>query len=348
MTPPGGKKEFFHQEAGEKGRIVANDAVFFQEIVGKKTNLPFEDFVAIDNNGLGALGAIAAAHIPGNAFAIGDNRVDDAAGNVVIDGAEMVAEGVASGLAGLSHEVGNVGARGLGAKDGPCDFRDKKIGNDAGVERAGAHENEVRLLNGFDGRGKRADTARIQFQFANRKPAARDAGFTVDALAIAEGCDEMHVGNGGRKDAPADGEDFAGNPHGFSEVTGDMGQGSEEEIAEIVAAEAPAGMKTILEETAEKGFVLGEGDHAVADVTGRKHAIFAAEPAGTATVIGNRDDGGEVGDRALGGRVLVAASNDKFLQAAEERGEAGTTAKSNNAQAARRVFFRSRSLHVKL
>jgi hypothetical protein len=57
-------------------------------------------------------------------------------------------------------------------------------------------------------------------------------------------------------------------------------------------------VEAVLEEACEQELVLGERDHAVADVSGREHVEFFAETAGGATVIGDGDDGGKVADEA--------------------------------------------------
>jgi hypothetical protein len=135
----------------------------------------------------------------------------------------------------------------------------------------------------------------------------------------------VDVGKSGGKDAAADGEDFAADANGFGEIAGDVRERGKEKIAEIVAGEAAANMKTVLEEAAEKGFVLGKSDHAVADVAGRENTILAAQAAGTAAVIGDGDDGGEIGDGAIAAGVVIGAADDVFFQAAEEGGEAGAS-----------------------
>ena len=99
-----------------------------------------------------------------------------------------------------------------------------------------------------------------------------------------------------------------------------------------------AGFEAVLEEAAEQGFVFGEGDHAVADVAGREDAVFAAQAAGGAAVVGDGDDGDEVGDGALGGGVIVAAANAVFFEAAQEGGEAGATTEGHDAEAAAEDF----------
>jgi hypothetical protein len=92
--------------------------------------------------------------------------------------------------------------------------------------------------------------------------------------------------------------------------------------------------------------VLGEGNHAVADVAWREHVEVFAESAGGAAVVGYRDDGGqvanEVGTIAVqgggyrGGSVCRTAGTDwgrdVVLEASEESGEAGASSDSDDAE----------------
>ena len=57
----------------------------------------------------------------------------------------------------------------------------------------------------------------------------------MDDFAVFEGGDEVDVGKRGGEDAAADGQDFAADADGFGEVSGDVGEGGEEEVAEVVA-----------------------------------------------------------------------------------------------------------------
>jgi len=158
----------------------------------------------------------------------------------------------------------------------------------------------------------------------------------VNGAAVFERGNEVNVRKRGRKDAAANSEHFAADADGFGEIAGDVGERGEEKIAEIVADEAVAGMKTVLEKAAEKGFVFRKSHHAVANVARREDAILAAKAARTAAVIGDRDDGGEIGDRTFGAGVLIGAADHVFFQAAEERGEAGAASESDYAEAAGR------------
>lgn len=304
------EQELFDEEPGEAFGIVTDDAVFFEQVVGHKLDLQFSNAFGVDANRLGTLRAVTLGNFLGDRSNISNNRIDHALLYVILDGANVLAEGVAGGFAGLSHEIGDVNAMGFGASDAFGNFRNQEIRNDAGVKRAGPHEDEVGLLDSLDRGGKRANPARGEFEPANGSGAARDIGFTLDTLAVRESSDEVNIGNGGRKDAAANGEDFARNAHGFGKIAGDMSESSEKKVAEVVPAEPAPGLKPILEETAEKSFVFGQRYHAVSNVAGRQNAIFAAQAAGTAPVVGDRDDCGKVSNGALGRWTLVGAANN--------------------------------------
>ena len=114
----------FEEEAGEAAGVVAEDAAFLEEIVEDDTEAEFLELGKINGHRFGALRAVAPGHIGRDGLAIGDNPIDDAARHVFLDGAEMIAEGVAGGFAGLGHQIGDVDARSFGIGDGGGDFRD--------------------------------------------------------------------------------------------------------------------------------------------------------------------------------------------------------------------------------
>ncbi len=326
-------EEFFEEEAGEAGGIVADDAVFFEEIVEDDAVAESLQSPQIDGDGIGAACAIALGHFGRNGLAIGYHPIDNAARRVMLDGAQMIGEGVAGGFAGLGHKIGDVHARRFRFGDGVCDVRYQQVGKDAGVERAGAEQNQIGFVDGFEGLGKRACGAREERELLDGLAAGGDAGLTVDAASIFESGNEGDVGDGRRKNLAADGENFAAEADGFGKITGDVGERCEEEIAEIVADEAAAGVEAILKETAEKSFVLRQGDHAIADVSGGQDAVFATQAAGTAAVIGYGDDSGEAGDGMVGVGGFVAAANDQLLQAAKNCREARAAAEGDDVEA---------------
>ena len=164
----------------------------------------------------------------------------------------------------------------------------------------------------------RANTARGKAEGLDGRAAGGDAGLAVNGAAVFEFGDEVDVRKRGREDAAANGEDFAADADGFGEIAGDVRERGEEKIAEIVADESAAGVEAVLKEAAEEGFIFRKRHHAIANVAGRKDAILAAQAAGAAAVIGDGDDGGEIGDGTFGAGALVDAADDEFLEAAKK------------------------------
>jgi hypothetical protein len=340
-------EEFFEEEAGEALGVVADDAVFLEEIVQNDAEAKFLEGGEVNGHGFGALGAVTAGDIGGDGLAIGNDPINDAVADVGLDGAEMVGKGIAGGFAGLGHEIGNVDARGFGFGDGAGNFRNQKIRQNAGVERTRAEEDQVGLLDGFDGFGKRADAARRKAEALDGRAAGSNAGFAVHGAAVFKFGDKVDVGKSRGEDAAANGEDSAADTDGFGEIAGNMGEGGEKEIAKIVADEPAAGVEAILKEAAEEGFIFRKSDHAIANVAGREDAIFAAEAAGTAAVIGDGDDGGKIGDGAFRAGLFAGAGDDEFLEAAEKSGEASAAAEGHDAEAAgESVWFGGTLFHA--
>src|SRR5947207_14276689 len=91
-------------------------------------------------------------------------------------------------------------------------------------------------------------------------------------------------------------------------------------------------MKTILKQPAEKGFILRESYHAVADIAGREDAVLAAQAAGAAAVIGDGNNGSEIGDGPFGGGTVVSAANHVFLEATKQRGKPGAASQGDDAE----------------
>ncbi len=88
--------------------------------------------------------------------------------------------------------------------------------------------------------------------------------------------------------------------------------------AEIVAAQSAAAGKAIVEKLGKKLFVLSERHQAVADIAGRKNAEIAPQPAGTAALVRDGDNGSE--PRNLGPKLGGACGFcDVVLETTENR-----------------------------
>lgn len=224
--------------------------MFFNEIAGDKVDFQFEDVLAIENNRFCSLCAVTTSNFWRDGLAIRDNRVNHGATNVLLDGTKMIAEGEICGFPRLGHEVGNVNARSFGPHDRARNFRNEQIGDHAGIERAGAKKDDVRLLDGLDSCGERTHTAWVQFNFVDRDMAARDASFPLHAFAVGESCNQMHVRKSGREDAATNGEDFSGYANGLGKVTSHVRKSGQKEVAEVVSAQSTADMKAVLKQAA--------------------------------------------------------------------------------------------------
>jgi len=186
-------EELFEEEAGKAAGVVAEDGVFLEKIVKDNAEAKPLEFGQIDRYRFSALGAVAPGHFGRNRLAIGNNPINDTMADVFLDGAEMIGESVAGSFAGLGHEIGDVHAGRLGLGDRAGDFGDQEIRKDAGVERTRTEEDQVGLLDGFDGLGERPHTARRELEFLDWRAAGGDAGFAVDDAAIFERGHEMNI-----------------------------------------------------------------------------------------------------------------------------------------------------------
>ena len=75
-------------------------------------------------------------------------------------------------------------------------------------------------------------------------------------------------------------------------------------------------MKTVLKQASHQRFVFRQRHHAVADIAGRQHAIFATQTAGAATIVGDGHNGGKVGDGPFRRSGVIALPHHMILQAA--------------------------------
>ena len=113
-----------------------------------------------------------------------------------------------------------------------------------------------------------------------------------------------------------------------------MGERGQEEVAEIVADQAASSVKSILKKTAKKGLIFRECHHAIADVARGKDTVLAAKTSRAAAVIRNGNDGREFRDWPIRIGVLVAASDDIFLEAPQKGRKSGASSKRYNSESA--------------
>jgi len=91
-----------------------------------------------------------------------------------------------------------------------------------------------------------------------------------------------------------------------------------------MAAQAGAGMETILKKPAQQGFILGQSHHAIAKVTGWQDAVFATQAPRTAAIIRDGYYRGKIPYRVVGIPLLVRSSVS--FQAAQQCGKSRAAA----------------------
>ncbi len=153
---------------------------------------------------------------------------------------------------------------------------------------------------------------------------------------------ERNILQRGGKNSSPNGQNFSAHANGLGKIARHMAQRGQKQISETVSAQSAARMKTILKQTAQQRFVLRERHHAVANIAGRQHAVFAPQAARTSAVIGDRDDRGEIADR-MAVRFLAAPRNI-MLQSAQQHGKAGAAADGDHTRSHRDVTIACRVL----
>ena len=106
------------------GGVVADDAVFLEEIAGEQFDVELRDIFSVELDLFGTFRAVTAGDFGGDGFAIGDDVIDEIFADVILNGPDVLAERVVSGFAGLGHEISDVDARSFGASDGAGNFGD--------------------------------------------------------------------------------------------------------------------------------------------------------------------------------------------------------------------------------
>ena len=91
-----------------------------------------------------------------------------------------------------------------------------------------------------------------------------------------------------------------------------------------------------MKKTAEQRLILRKGDHTISDISWWQYAVLTAQPAGTAAIIGDRHNSGQIGNR-----VLVAIQQLRRyirLQATQNSGKSGPTPKRNDSRRGLRLY----------
>ena len=141
---------------------------------------------------------------------------------------------------------------------------------------------------------------RVELHATDAVSRGADTRFTFNPTTVFEFCPEPHVGSGRRINHALDSENFRRQTYSLHEVSGYTGQRCQEQIAEAVIVKSAVAVESEPEEARHQMFVLGEGDHAVADIARRQNAEFLAKTSGASSVVSDGNDDGEVRLRPRG------------------------------------------------
>jgi hypothetical protein len=295
---------------------VADDAAFAGKVSGDATDAHGLDALDIGHDGGRVFGGVAGQGGGREGRSIDQRVVEDGGAGMVVDALNVVGGTQSEALVGLGHKVADIDAHAGRVFESGGNSLHEEVSDEGGVERAGAHGNEVSPAEGIESFRQSAGFRGIEHQFCDAELAGSDVGFAAHEGAIIHAGHEGGVGSGYGIDLAAGGQDLRGQLNGEAEVAGDLGEGGYEEIAEIVSLEAFAGTEAMSEEAGEQVAFLRQGHHAVAQVARGQHIEVLAQAAGGSAVIGDGDHGGEVADgfRFTG----LAGCDDMAAQSAQQ------------------------------
>ena len=280
MELPGpGEAADIEQGGGDGIGVVTEDIAFGEEVSDEALDAHGLDAVDIGLDWDCALSGVAEEHGGGDGGGVDDGVVEDASAGVFVDALDVLGGGEAEALVGLGHEIADEDAGAFGFAECFSDAIDEEVGDEGGVEGAGADGDEVGPGDGFEGLGGGLGVWGIEYELDDAALAGADAGFATNEGAVVHAGHEGCVGGGDGIDAAPGGEDFGGELDGLAEVAGDFSECGDEEVAEVVAFHFAAGAEAVAEELGEEVFFLTEGDHAVAEVAGGEHFEVFAEAA---------------------------------------------------------------------
>src|ERR1700722_2614297 len=219
-----GLHEFIQQETGQARLIVTQDFIVMQKIAGNVTNSHPLKFGKRRLDWLGALSSIPSQERRPDRLPIDDDKIKNVAPGVIVNGPDVIGNGIVLGFAGLGHQIRDVNAGGARSGDGVHNFFNQQIRNDAGVERAGANQDQIGFADGLQDFGNGAHAPRNQPKTADGFFGPRNIGVAGDDGAVDEFGLERDVLSGGRINPAANGEDQGGDANGFGKVSGDVGE----------------------------------------------------------------------------------------------------------------------------
>ena len=136
--------------------VVADDGLFAGEVAGDAAHAEGLDALDVGDDGGGAFGRVAGEGLRREGSGVDQGAVEDGRAGVLVDALDVLGGGEAEALVGLGHEIADEDAQAAGVGERGGDSLDEQIGDERGVERAGADGDEVGALDGVQGLGQGA------------------------------------------------------------------------------------------------------------------------------------------------------------------------------------------------
>ena len=209
----------------------------------------------------------------------------------------MVGGGIVLGLAVLCHHVEGIDLKRVGGVQRFGNALHQQVGDDAGIQAAGAQNDKLRLFDGPQCLRQRRDVPRQQAHRLDIQILVFfrgcDGRFSHHAAAIGKQGLQRHILRTDGKHLPRYGKDPVHIADGLFKGAADVVERQKKQISEALSLQT-AGIEPVVEQLAHGGAGIGQGKNAVADIAGGQHAKLPPQLAGGAAVVGDGDNGSDI------------------------------------------------------
>ena len=202
LAAPALLRQLHHHGGGGFG-IVPDFLLMLSQVAGHHLEAHLEDGLDIVFHGLGLLPGVALLHGRRNGPDVHHGVLQKLAARVLMDGPHVVGGAEAGGLAGLPHQVHEIGLHGRRTGDGRWNALHQHVRDHAGEQRSRPQCDDVGLGDGAQCGGQRPDRARNQVNAANPCRLRLMRVSPDHARAIGQDGLQRNIGGGGGIDAAA-------------------------------------------------------------------------------------------------------------------------------------------------
>lgn len=269
-------------------------------------NIAFDDFVGFVSKfgKVGNLYGLLVFEFPvsfdesfSNRCVIDENIINSMLSDIFLDNSDEILDLEVIRLSMFCHDIAYIEYLRIWFVDGLSNTIDEEIGDDARIEIARTDDDIIRIEQSLSG-------SWIEFAATDKERIADreirivlrdiDIGLSDDLRAIFEGDAELDVIECHRDDFPSDIEHLWELFDRFFEVSGDIGEGCEEEIPDRVTRHTISRLESVFEEFSDDTRILREGCDRPTDIPRREYPELIADLTRTPSRIGDRNDCREI------------------------------------------------------